>query len=300
MTDTRPRYRIQAVAQMTDVPAPTLRAWERRYGIPRPQRTDSAYRLYSDQDIEHILRLRAYCDQGMAPSEAAALVARQEDPQPTAASPEVSQLHLRLVDAIEAYDERRIQALLSQALLIGAATQVYDEVIGPAMREVGDRWHAGKLSVAQEHLATSHFGTAARALLRLTQPTAPNFRVLLACCAGERHSLPLYGAALRFASWGFYAIVLGADTPAETLTGALAGTQANLVGLSLTAQLSASQAGPLLTGYAAACGAVPWLLGGAGAEPHRALVESLGGHVAPTDPGQLRQMIDPLVRRSNR
>ena len=49
--NTEPRYRINAVAEMTGVPAPTLRAWERRYGIPRPGRSESSYRLYSDADV---------------------------------------------------------------------------------------------------------------------------------------------------------------------------------------------------------------------------------------------------------
>ena len=45
------RYRIQTVSQMTGIPAATLRAWERRYGFPEPERTQSSYRLYSEQDI---------------------------------------------------------------------------------------------------------------------------------------------------------------------------------------------------------------------------------------------------------
>ena len=41
------RYRIQSVAEMTGVSAATLRAWERRYGIPAPRRTAAAYRPVS-------------------------------------------------------------------------------------------------------------------------------------------------------------------------------------------------------------------------------------------------------------
>ena len=65
------KYRIQAVADMTGVAAATLRAWERRYGLPTPQRTKSSYRVYSDEDVALIRRLRALCDGGMAPADAA-------------------------------------------------------------------------------------------------------------------------------------------------------------------------------------------------------------------------------------
>lgn len=72
------KYRIQAVADMTGIPAATLRAWERRYGVPAPERTESSYRLYSDTDVDLIRRLRELCDGGMAPAEAARVVRRSE------------------------------------------------------------------------------------------------------------------------------------------------------------------------------------------------------------------------------
>ncbi|MBC8068894.1 MAG: MerR family transcriptional regulator, partial [Deltaproteobacteria bacterium] len=66
------RYRIQTVAELTGVPASTLRAWEQRYGFPAPERTASAYRLYSDGDVARIARVRSLCDGGMAAAEAVA------------------------------------------------------------------------------------------------------------------------------------------------------------------------------------------------------------------------------------
>ena len=52
MADNKAKYRINAVSEMTGIPAATLRAWERRYGVPEPRRTESSYRVYSDADIE--------------------------------------------------------------------------------------------------------------------------------------------------------------------------------------------------------------------------------------------------------
>ncbi len=56
------------------MPASTLRAWEQRYGFPAPERTASAYRLYSDADVARIARVRALCDAGLAAAEAVAQV----------------------------------------------------------------------------------------------------------------------------------------------------------------------------------------------------------------------------------
>ena len=86
MNDSNRKYRINVVAQMTGVSAATLRAWERRYGVPVPARTASSYRIYDEEDVETIRRLRALCDEGMSPSEAAKLVLAdsRRDPEPAA------------------------------------------------------------------------------------------------------------------------------------------------------------------------------------------------------------------------
>ena len=65
MTDAKGKYRIQTVAEMTGVPASTLRTWEQRYGFPTPDRTASAYRVYSDDDIREIMRVRELCDRAI-------------------------------------------------------------------------------------------------------------------------------------------------------------------------------------------------------------------------------------------
>lgn len=74
MTD-RPRYRINVVSEQTGVPEATLRAWERRYQVPKPERTPSGYRIYSRDDVAQVQQIRALCEQGMSPAEAAKQVA---------------------------------------------------------------------------------------------------------------------------------------------------------------------------------------------------------------------------------
>ena len=69
------RYRIQTVSQMTGISTATLRAWERRYGIPKPVRGESSsYRLYSEDEVSMLKKLKTLCDQGLAPSEAIPLL----------------------------------------------------------------------------------------------------------------------------------------------------------------------------------------------------------------------------------
>src|SRR5215469_4733130 len=69
-----PLYNTKAVVHQTGVPAPTLRAWERRYAILTPRRGDNDYRLYSERDIILVAWLRERVDSGMTISQAIALL----------------------------------------------------------------------------------------------------------------------------------------------------------------------------------------------------------------------------------
>lgn len=71
MTDQDGRFRINRVAETTGVPEATLRAWERRYQVPKPSRTASGYRLYSQRDVAQVRRMRELCEAGISPADAA-------------------------------------------------------------------------------------------------------------------------------------------------------------------------------------------------------------------------------------
>jgi DNA-binding transcriptional MerR regulator len=191
---TNGRYRIQSVAEMTGVSAATLRAWERRYGLPSPRRSSSAYRLYSDRDVELIRRVRELCEAGMAPSEAARSVLAADDEGAEAARVEADNDELavqRILDAVDHFDPDRIEAAVKSVLFLGPAVTLFERVFSPALTQIGLRWAEGSISVAQEHLAAEILGSTLRFLLRLVQPERPRRQIVLACFADEEHSGPL-------------------------------------------------------------------------------------------------------------
>lgn len=292
------RYRIQSVAEMTGVSAATLRAWERRYGIPAPRRTASAYRLYTEQDIELIKRVRELCDGGIAPSQAAQMVLATRSSREEFTHLEVDTHELavqKIVAAVEKFDADMIEAAVKHALFLGSATALFDKVFGPALQQIGQRWHEGSIGIGQEHLASEIIGNALRYILRLAQPEAPDKTAVLACFADEEHVAPLYGVALRFTEWGFRTVVLGARTPPQAIRHAVAEVHPDIVGLSLTIVPPAYRVRELIDGYGDACGKTPWLVGGAGADRVRELVEARGGLLVPADRLKLRQIVDRLT-----
>ena len=70
MVSTTPAYNLKVVLNETRLPADTLRAWERRYGLPVPQRTPGGHRLYSERDIHTIKWLMARQVEGLSISRA--------------------------------------------------------------------------------------------------------------------------------------------------------------------------------------------------------------------------------------
>jgi DNA-binding transcriptional MerR regulator len=298
MPSHRGKYRIQTVAEMTGVPAATLRAWERRYGIPTPERSSSSYRLFSDHDVASIRKLKDLCDEGMSPAEAARLVIRVEEASNT---PVESDPYLRageaILTAIEDFDPQSVERAMRGAMFLGSASTVYQRVIGPTMRTVGDRWHEGRFSVAQEHMATEALGSAARDMLRLLDPPSSAPEAIVACFADEDHALPLYGVAFALVQWGYRPVLLGAKTPPSAIRHAVESIQPALVALSLSISPPAYRARELVDGYAEAAATVPWLVGGPGAESMRDAIEASGGVAVGTLPlDDVKSIIDKRLR----
>ena len=301
------RYRIQAVADMTQISAATLRAWERRYGIPRPQRTASAYRLYSDRDIEMVRRVRELCDGGMAPSQAAQIVLASTSGEPAGdpiqASPrpeparagDVYALAVdRIIEAVERFDADALEAAVQRATFLGPSVTVFEQIFAPAMTLIGKRWEDGTLGIGQEHLASEAIAHAVRQILRIVQPEGSRRVAVLACFADEEHLTPLLGIALRFAEWGFKAVILGPRTPPHALRQAVAEVAPDLVGLSVSILPPPYRARELLEGYAEACGDIPWIVGGSASAALADAVKACGGLVASADLQRLQHLIEGL------
>lgn len=261
------------------MPPATLRAWERRYGIPVPRRTASAYRLYTAEDVEQSLRMRDLVEEGVSPAQAARVVLGS----PAAVADEhvpVDGLELaqgRILAATQRWDAEAIDLELVRLSMLLDAQTLYERVVAPVLTEVGARWERGELSIGQEHLLTDRLELAVRASLRAVERSEGPL-VLLACIDFEQHVLSLLGAALRFASSGAHTILLGATTPAAALGDAIRSMAPRLVGLSVS--LAPPNPKALFRAYGKACGTTPWVVGGASAESLRSAIEDAGGIVA--------------------
>jgi DNA-binding transcriptional MerR regulator/methylmalonyl-CoA mutase cobalamin-binding subunit len=208
------RWRIKEFAGIVGVAEATLRAWERRYDVLQPQRTPGNFRLYTRDDERRIRSMQAHMARGIAPAEAAAL-ARSESPVDIEPPSRPGALIEPLLDATEAFDAMRFDALLDAAFALGSLTAIRD-VILPALVEIGRRWETTEISVGHEHFA-SHL--IERRLLSLAKgwEAGRGPLAVLACPSGERHTLGLVCFGLVLADRGWRIAYLGADTPVDQI-----------------------------------------------------------------------------------
>jgi DNA-binding transcriptional MerR regulator len=200
---------IQAIARRTGVNAATLRKWEQRYGVLKPERTAGSHRRYSERDVLRVEWLKARLDEGFRIGEAADLLGRAALP-PAATTAELAD---DLVAAARAADTARIARGLDHAFALYPVDQALLDVVDPALVAVGDLWQAGELRIAEEH----HFSELVRRRLAglIDSGAGPHGTVVLCCVPGERHELGLLMTAVLMNARGWQPVYLGADVPLD-------------------------------------------------------------------------------------
>jgi DNA-binding transcriptional MerR regulator len=253
--------RIGELSRRVGVSVHSLRAWERRYGVPTPARTSGGFRLYSAADEE---RLRAMClliTEGASPGQAALAVTGDDGPRTAPPEPGAIPAAVALTEALERFDDDAAQRLLDDVFATRTQDTVIRDVLLPCLRSIGERWAAGRVSIAQEHFATTLLRGR---LLGLTRGwscgTGP--RALLACPPGEQHDLGLLCFGLTLRSKGWRITFLGADTPLSTTLETAAALAPDLVVIAATLPEHLSALGPSLE---ASDATAPLALAGPGA-----------------------------------
>lgn len=267
--------RIGELARRSGVPAATLRAWERRYGVVEPVRGDSGYRLYSSADERRVRSMRELVEAGVAPAEAAAQLRAGgvAAGTPAAAHGLGEEARRALLDALLLYDAAWADELLDRAFAAFTHDAALDGLVLPVLREIGELWSRGEASVAQEHFASALLRGRLLGLAR-GWGIGGGRLALLACPSGEHHDLGLIAFGLSLHQRGWRISFLGADTPGDALAAAAARLRPDVVVLYARDVGQLTAIGPELTAVAQGAGL---LLAGPGAEPE--LSELLGAAV---------------------
>lgn len=240
------RLPMRAVVRLTGLSADTVRAWERRHAAIVPARTEGRARRYTQAEVRRLTLLRDAVRRGHGIGELAQLgdeiLSQLGRAEPTGAEAALAALRTEVLEAALRFDARAVELALARAAASLPVRVLALELLVPILHEVGDRWHAGALSIAHEHMVTQQVRALVDSLVRAhaVAPGAP--RIVLAAPAGHLHDVGLLVAALFAAQRGLQPIVLGANLPLAELRGALGRLRAAVVVIAVARDLTAAEA----------------------------------------------------------
>jgi DNA-binding transcriptional MerR regulator len=218
--------RIGELSRRTGVSPELLRAWEQRYGLLQPHRSPGGFRLYSADDEARVRRTTALIAEGLSAAEAAraaqaapgrAAHAEPADPDdPAWPAPLLESLADELARALDEFDSTAAHAVMDRLFNTFSMTAVVDDVLVPYLRDLGERWAEGRVTVAQEHFA-SHFLRGRMLAAAGDWGDGGPSSALLACPPGEDHDLGLVLFGVLLSRRGWRITFLGADTPFDTM-----------------------------------------------------------------------------------
>lgn len=285
-TDTGELLRIGELSRRLGASPEVLRAWERRYGLFDPERSPGGFRLYTAVDQRRAREMVSRIAAGIAPAEAARQILAAV---PAAVAPSEDDEFVRLREGLERLDGRAAGEVFDEIAARMCVESLVSHVVMPVMRDLGELWELGTVTIAQEHFFSSFFR---RRLMALADGWETGRRTaVLACGPEEQHDLPLIclGLALHSRGWGI--TYLGTRTPAASLIEAVGHCRPDAVVLSCTVTMGLDDGLALI---ASQDSAPPMFLVGASATAERA--DRVGSPLIPSkNPAAVARWIDEAL-----
>lgn len=208
MLEEREGISISEASLMLGVPVPTIRSWERRYGVGIAARTQGSHRRYDLKALTELRDLRDAIAAGRRASHAATLIKERSSGRRRSTYVD------DILDASAAFDTEGVRRSLDAATLERGLFETIDDVVLPALREIGSLWEAGRCDVANEHLASQEVRAWLSVELRKQPRRARKTgTILLACGPDDHHTIGLEAFYLILTRLGWSCRILGARTP---------------------------------------------------------------------------------------
>ncbi len=224
---------IKAVARETGLKPDTIRAWERRYGLPMPGRTEGGHRLYSPRDIALLKWLIDRREEGLSISRAVNLWERlTSDGQDPLATPQyakpqqytfpvqnvtISSIRDDWIQACKSFDQQAANQILNEAFALYSVEYVCFELLIKGLSTIGHDWYRGKIIVQQEHFASELAIQRIESLICASPQPTKQEHILVICPPEERHTISALLITLLLRRLGWNALFLGANVPLDQL-----------------------------------------------------------------------------------
>jgi|YelNatPaOPRAMG01_1025707.scaffolds.fasta_scaffold00094_52 DNA-binding transcriptional MerR regulator/methylmalonyl-CoA mutase cobalamin-binding subunit len=242
--ENRKKYNIKAVSKLTGLSDHTIRAWERRYSALTPERTETNRRLYSDEEIEKLSLLAdavksGYTISGIANYNVSELQELIKKKYNTSAQSKIiiensfSELIEQSLKYIKEFQRENFEKILMQVSINFSRQKMLVGFLIPLLHQIGELWANGNMRIVHEHFAASVLRTFLGSLLEgnISPNDAP--KIITTTPEGFLHELGALLAAIYAIDFGWNAIFLGPNLPAEEISAAVIINKANVLLLSL-------------------------------------------------------------------
>jgi DNA-binding transcriptional MerR regulator len=265
---------MRRIASLTGVNPITLRAWERRYGLVQPLRTEKGHRLYTHEHVERIRRVLALVERGVPVSRAREVLDAEGGQAAALRGPWEGYLE-RMAAATARFDEGELDRVYDEALSLQPVDQVTRSLLLPLLARLGERWQDLPGGIAEEHFFSTYLRSKLGARLQHRMRYATGPRLLAACAPDEQHEIGLLLFALEAQSAGMRPVVLGADTPLSEMALACRNSGCDAIVVSASVEPAAGFLDHALPALVRESG-VPVFVGGATVVCHQRAVTAAG------------------------
>ena len=288
------KYGIKRAAIQTGLTQFVIRAWEKRYDVVTPLRTETNRRLYSDADISRLTLLRLATEAGHSIGRIANLPTQELQKlietdnalaQTSAAAKEVASQETSprsyitaCIAAIKQFQGQTLESTLFKASVAFSQPVFLEKLVAPLMWEIGEQWRAGTLRIAHEHLAAAAVRTILGNMCQTSDMTVSMPNVVIATPRGQLHEIGALIAGATAASQGWHVTYLGPNLPAEEIIECTMQNGAKAIGLSIIYPiddpLMANELRKLRRGIQEH---VALFVGGSGASAYDPVINAIGG-----------------------
>ena len=239
----QPTYNVKAVCVRTGITGATLRAWERRYGVPSPNRSAQGYRLYSERDVAILHWLIQETAKGVnightvqqlhdmlaSGQEVSVTIPTHHSTQDDYIPRSPDTIAVELVDAYNQLSERRCDDLINEALALYTLETTMFSILKQALTTVRQDVHRQTALATVENFALNHMRHRLERILQATPLRHPKQSIMLIGFAHEGSALDLIMLTILLRRAGHDAIYMVADFDASLLHTEVAALRASLV-----------------------------------------------------------------------
>jgi len=239
------KFPIKVVSQMTGLSVHVIRAWEKRYNVVEPERTDTNRRLYSEEEIEKLRLLNEAVQNGhniggianISIQELKSILHQEKRTALKGVSEEltsdVDSLLSSCIEAVKAYDRKELETILLKASSKLSHPALIENLVVPLVYKIGDLWHEGIIRVANEHLATASIRSFLANMIEQNEPSENAPIIISATPRGQDHELGAMIVGVTAAPLGWKVIYLGPNLPVEEIAAVADSLEAKVVALSI-------------------------------------------------------------------